>query len=249
MTKLVLSEAIDFKKSIEAISVLINEAEFVLSKEGLSLKAADPSQISMVDFKMDKKAFKEFVVDQETRIGLDLDYLSQVMSRGKPKEELVLELNTESSRLDITFKGKSNRRFSVPLIDISSSELPSPKIEFDSHLKIKADVLQDALKDVLLVSSHVSVGVTAKSFYVKASSSKGEVFNETEKSEKALIELNAKKEAEAMFPLDYLNDMLKSASSDTVVELSLKSNNPVKISYNIGKAEIVYFLAPRIETQ
>ena len=50
-----------------------------------------------------------------------------------------------------------------------------------------------------------------------------------------------------MFPLDYLQDMLKAASSDTKVSLSLKSSAPVKVSYSIGEASINYFLAPRIE--
>lgn len=51
-----------------------------------------------------------------------------------------------------------------------------------------------------------------------------------------------------MFPLDYLQDMLKAASGDTKVNLFLKSNAPVKVSYKIGDANISYFLAPRIET-
>lgn len=245
--KLVLENAMDFKKSIEAVSVLIDEAELVVSKNGLTLKATDPSQISMVDFKLGKEAFKEFEIDADVRLGLDLDYFSQIMARAKSGEHLVLELEEKSSRLLVVFKGKSSRKFSVPLIDISSNELPSPRIEFDANLKLKADVLQDALKDAQLISTHVMLGVNAASFFVKANSSKGELNNITSKEEASLVELNAKKECSSMFPLDYLNDMLKSASSDTVVELDLKSNAPVHIKYGIGKSFIEYFLAPRIE--
>jgi DNA polymerase III sliding clamp (beta) subunit (PCNA family) len=52
-----------------------------------------------------------------------------------------------------------------------------------------------------------------------------------------------------MFPLDYLQDMLKVASSDTKVNLFLKASAPVKVSYSISDASINYFLAPRIESQ
>ncbi|MBU1120628.1 MAG: proliferating cell nuclear antigen (pcna) [archaeon] len=249
MTKLVLSNAVDFKKSIDAISVLIDEAEFLIGKEGLSLKATDPSQISMLDFKLDKKAFKEYDVEKETKIGVDLSYLSQIMNRSKPKDELTLSLDETKSRMELIFKGDSTRRFSIPLIDISSSELPSPKIDFDAELKMNANLIQDGLKDAALVSTHVTLGVTGKKFLVKATSSKGESNNEIiSKEDKGLKELNAKKECYSMFPLDYLQDMMKSASSDTIVEMNLKSNAPVRISYSIGKASITYFLAPRIET-
>ncbi|MEW6294851.1 MAG: proliferating cell nuclear antigen (pcna) [Candidatus Diapherotrites archaeon] len=247
--KLILSNAGEFKRAIDAISVLIDEAEFIITKEGLSLKATDPSQISMVDFKMEKKAFKEYNVEKDTKIGLDLDYLSQVMSRCKANDELTMNIDETNSRLELIFKSDSTRRFSVPLIDISTTELPSPKIEFDAEVKVIAGLIQDGLKDSSLVSTHVTLGVTGKKFFIKATSSKGEAHNEIISAEdKGLKELKAKKECYAMFPLDYLQDMLKGASSDTTVELHLKSNAPVKISYPISKAEITYFLAPRIET-
>ncbi|MBU2099801.1 proliferating cell nuclear antigen (pcna) [Candidatus Micrarchaeota archaeon] len=246
--KLVLDNAVEFKKAIDAVSVLIDEAELIVSKDGLKLKAADPSQISMIDFKMPKEAFSEYKVESETKIGIDLDYLSQVLNRSKSSEKLILELDEKDSRLKIQLKDSSVRSFSVPLIEISSSDLPTPKIEFDAEVKATAGLIQDGLKDAVLVSTHVTLGVTSKNFFIKAGSSKGDSANEITKDDKNLKELNAKKECYAMFPLSYLQDMLKAASSDTEVHLYLKTNAPVKITYAIGKAEIEYFLAPRIES-
>jgi len=247
--KLVLEKAGDFQKSIEAIAVLIDEAEFVIDENGLALKATDPSQISMVDFVLEKKAFKEFDSEGKMKIGLDLDYLRQIMSRAKAEDQLTVELEEGKSRLNIRFKGASTRKFNLPLIDISSADLPNPKIEFDAEVKLLASVLQDALKDASLVSSHVSIGVSGDKFVVKADSSKGNLDSVTEKDKKNLIELNAKQDSVSMFPLDYLQDMLKAASSSTEVDLQLKGNAPIQISYGIGDARIKYFLAPRIESE
>ena len=246
--KLVLEKAGDFQKSVEAIAVLIDEAEFILDENGLALKATDPSQISMVDFLLEKKDFKEFDSKDKMKIGLDLDYLRQVMSRAKADDQLTIELDESKSRLNVRFKGASSRRFNLPLIDISGAELPNPKIEFDADIKILAGVLQDALRDASLVSSHVSLGVAENRFVVKAESSKGNLDSVTEKDEKNLIELSAKKDAMSMFPLDYLQDMLKAAQSTTPILVQVKSNAPIQISYGIGPAKIKYFLAPRIES-
>ena len=244
---LVLEKADVFRKSIEAIAVLISEAEFVITEDALTLQATDPSQISMIDYRLDKKAFKKFDVKEKTKIGLDLDYLKQVVSRAKAGDELTLHLDKENSRLTVTLKGDSTRTFEIPLIDISSSELPNPKIEFDAELKLKASVLQDALKDASLISTHVSLGVDSEKFFVRADSSRGTLNSETMKNGKTLIELNVKNNASSMFPSDYLTDMLKTASPDSDVTLKLKSNAPVNLSYKIGDASITYFLAPRIE--
>ncbi|HIH21088.1 MAG: proliferating cell nuclear antigen (pcna) [Candidatus Diapherotrites archaeon] len=248
MARLVLENAAEFRKCIEAISVLIDEAEFVLEKDSLSLKATDPSQISMVDFRLPKKAFKEFELSSPSKIGLDLDYLSQIVSRAKASDVLEIELDSENSRLKLSFKGSSKRSFNIPLLDISRQELPTPKIEFEASLKIKAGELQEGLKDASLIASHITIGVQNDNFIMKANSSKGFWEHESSKKDGALVELQVKKEGTAMFPLDYLQDMLKAASSDTIVSIGLKANHPVNLAYNIGEASISYYLAPRIES-
>lgn len=249
--ELVLENALDFKISIDAIAVLIDEAEFIVSKNGLELKATDPSQISMVDFKLNAKAFKKLnIKENETvKFGVDLDYLGQVMSRANKGDELLLSMNPEKTLLQIIFHGSSKRSFSVPLIDISSSQLPNPKIAFEAELKMDARILQDALKDAELISSHVTLLVDKERFVVKAQSSKGAVLNETLKSEKSMKEFKVEDEAQSMFPLDYLQDMLKAADAGAEIDLKLKSDAPVLVSYKIGGAEISYFLAPRIESE
>jgi len=249
MTILTLDNATNFKKCIDSIAVLVDEAEFAIDKEGLELKATDPSQISMVHFQLPAKAFSEFKVTAPTKIGLDLDYLSQVMARGSAKDSLRLEVDQEKSRLNITFRGNSTRSFSVPLVDVSKADAPTPKIDFDAEIKIKGDALQDGLKDASLISAHITVGADADEFYLKANSSKGNLKDDTKKGDKSLIEMKVKNPAKSTFPLDYLSDMVKVASSDTDVTVKLKNEAPIEISYKIGEATVKYFLAPRIEQE
>lgn len=248
MVKLVLDNAGDFKRSIDGISVLIDEAEFVISQNGLGLKATDPSQISMVDFAVPAKSFKKFEVEGTAKIGIDLDYFGQIMSRAKPTDELTLELDEQNSRLKVLLKGASDRNFVVPLIDVSSSELPTPKIEFDAEVKLHSGLLLDGLKDASLISTHIVLAVKDDAFWLKANSSKGELNHKTAKSASGVLDLKSKKDCQAMFPLDFLSDMLKASSSETILDVSLKANAPVRLSYAVGPASLTYFLAPRIES-
>jgi proliferating cell nuclear antigen len=245
--QLILKNADVFKKSIEAVSVLIDEAEIIVNDSGLELKATDPSQISMVDFTFPKKAFEKFETE-ETRLGLDLDYLNQVLSRASLGDKLVLSIDEKKAFLIVTFQGTGERNFQVPLIDISSNDVPNPKIDFDAELKISSSLLKEAFKDAALISTHITIGVDDKKFFVKANSSKGNLSEETPENKDTLSEMKVKKECQSMFPLDYLQDMIKVADSKEPVEISIKSNAPIKIAYNIGDARITYFLAPRIET-
>ncbi len=62
-----------------------------------------------------------------------------------------------------------------------------------------------------------------------------------------LMEHTTNRESRAMFPLEYLNDMLKNTNPDAIVTLDLKSDAPLRIEYPIGDATVIYYLAPRIE--
>ncbi|MBN2127526.1 MAG: proliferating cell nuclear antigen (pcna) [Candidatus Diapherotrites archaeon] len=243
--KLELKEAVDFKKCIDAINVLIDEAELIVGADGLELKATDPSQISMIDFSMPKTAFAEYSAEKEIHLGLDLDYLSQVLNRSKSDDSLTIELNEGDSSLKLSFSGSSKRNFSIPLIDVTAGKLPTPRIDFDAVIEMNSNILSDALKDASLISTHITLEVNEKEFRVYANSSKGKVENNTSKKE--FKEFKVKNSAKAMFPLDYLSDMLKGSGKN--LTLSMKSDAPIKLNYKINEAELTYFLAPRIESE
>lgn len=245
-----MSDPVSFKRCVDSISALIDEAEFVVGGEGLSLKATDPSQISMVDFFLPKSAFAHFEAVPQMRLGIDLNYFSQVMSRAKAADSLELSVDESSSKMFVVFTGKSKRKFEVPLVDINAAELPNPKIDFDVEMSVRAEFLQEGLKDASLISTHIALEVDSNSFFMSASSSKGSLKNEVKSSDtESVPQFRAKKEARSVFPLDYLSDIVRGAVSGSDVALKLKSNAPAEISYKIGDAFLRYFLAPRIESE
>jgi len=204
----------------------------------------------MVDFKISKNAFKQFDVTDDLKLGIDMGYFSQILGRAKKEDSLSLSLNATKSSLNVVFSaGNSKRTFSVPLIDISQAQLPSLSIDFDAVVSLKADSVKDALKDAALISSYVSIVAQPDKFVAEANSSKGHLVNETSAKDPCVKEFKVKKECRSMFPLEYLQNMLKTAESSDFVEIGMKNNAPIRIFYPIGKAELTYYLAPRIETQ
>ncbi|HIH10450.1 MAG TPA: proliferating cell nuclear antigen (pcna) [Candidatus Diapherotrites archaeon] len=245
--QLLFEDGTQFKKFVDGLAALVDEAEFIVDEKGFGLKATDPSQISLVDFLLPKKAFREFDCPVPTKLGVDLNYFNQIMSRAKAGDSVTLSVSDERSKLSVIFNGSSKRSFVIPLLDLNSADLPLPRIEFDSEVKVKADALQDSFKDAALISTHVILSVENDSFVLRANSSKGNLENVYSHGNKSLVSLRAKQETRAMFPLDYLVSILKAASSDTEITLNFKSNAPVEVTYSLGEGKMQYFLAPRIE--
>ncbi len=248
MFEVKLENATVFKNCIDALVTLIDEGEFDLTKNGITLRAMDPSQIAMVDFVLPKSAFEKYDISTERKLGLNLDDLSKIVTRCRPGETLTLKLDKTESRLELIFKGKSTRRFNLPLLDIANQTPKEPKIEFDSKIRINGSALKESLKDASLVSSHVILRTSPEGFDIEAHGDKGEVQIESKKNEDSLIEHTVNKDTKSMFPLEYLNDLLKATESDAVVTLDLKTDAPLRLQYPIGDATVTYYLAPRIES-
>jgi proliferating cell nuclear antigen len=244
--KITMEEAPALKDAIEAVVNLVEEGVFEVTDEGLSLKAMDPSQISMVSFNMPKGMFSEYAAGDHKRIGLDIGKLSRVLARGNTGESV--ELEVDEGRLNITFLGKKRKRvFKLPLLDLGEGLEREPKIEYKNKVVLRADVLREMLKDAKLVSTHISFVLDAKKLIVEIKGDGGEIKEEFEKEGDELKELKVESGARATYPLSYMEDIIKGSKADTEITMYLESDRPLKIEYGIVGANAKYFLAPRIE--
>jgi proliferating cell nuclear antigen len=242
MLKLTISDANSWKRSVDAIAALIDEGTFEFSEEGMVLKAMDPSQIAMVDFSMSKKAFKAYEVGEKQSIGVDFSELSRVMRRAHPEDTVTMEL--KGNKLEVVYQGKTNRKFLLPLID-ATAHPNKPKIEFDSNIKVPANDIKEVLADVELVSNYVVFDANDKQLSITSESESGKA--EITLPKDAVLELESKAPSRAMFPLEYLKNMVRNTDTSTVLQIRLKKDNPLEMEYVIGEGKVSYFLAPRIE--
>ncbi|MCS7131651.1 MAG: proliferating cell nuclear antigen (pcna) [Hadesarchaea archaeon] len=249
MIKIRMADSKVWKTCISAISSLIDEAAFKLTSAGIKMKAMDPSHVALVDFELPASAFVEYNVQKPVVLGVDLTEMNKIMARAKAEDEFVLEFDEEKNRLTLTFKGASTRRFSMPLIDIDESELPEPKLQFTATVDVMAGVIQDGLRDAEIVGDNVKFELSEEGLSMYTESDKGATELKLHKGDPALLKLDVKQTARAMFNIKYLTDMTKAASSTDVMTINLGSNLPIQLDFPIadGKGKLRFLLAPRIE--
>lgn len=245
--KIVIDDSTALKDAVDSIVNLVEEGLFEVSNDGLRLKAMDPSQISMISFFMPKEAFSTYTLDEERKIGLDIDRFSKVLARGGKGESA--ELGLEDGKLRIVFGGgKKKRTFKLPLMDIGSGLEREPKIEYKNHVKLDSEAFKEMLRDAKLVSSHIRLILEEGKFRVEIKGDEGEVKEEFEKDAEELKELTVNDGSRATFPLQYLEDIVRASKAGTPVTLYLETDRPLKVEYEIMGAKSVYYLAPRIES-
>ncbi len=243
--KLIYPSAKGFAKAMEAVWNIIDEGLFKFTKEGINLMAMDPSQISMIVFNMPKEAFLEYNLDEERNIGLDIDYFKKVLKRAKQNE--LLELVFDDGRLNVAFTtDKTRREFKIPLLDLVESYNKEPSIEYNNYVKINAEPLKDVVNDANIVSTYVKFIITPDGFSAEAKSETGVVKEHFEVGDD-LVEVKAETGARALYPISYLNDILKATRKGDLITLMVETDKPLRMEFNLEGANIKYYLAPASE--
>lgn len=237
-----ISDTKAWKSSIDAIAALIDEGTLQIGKNGLKLRAMDPSQIALVDFELPASSFEKYEVEKEIDIGVDFSELSKITKRARAEDKIELSLD---NRLNMNFIGETKRRFNIGIIESTSQPPKEPSIEFTAEIKVGANVMKEAIKDAELVSNHIAISAN-DGFVIKAEGDTGSVDIDIPKE--SIMSLEVKEKARAVFSLDQLDNLLKASDQASIIIMKLKSDSPLKLEYAIGEGRVIYYLAPRIES-
>jgi proliferating cell nuclear antigen len=246
-----VSDAKLWKNLLAAISTLIEEADFNATPDGIKLRSMDPSHVAMVDFEWQKTAFEEYTCQEPTKIRVNIASMLKLLKRVGSDEILEMLYDEKTRKLNLTLKGKMMRKFTIPTLDPAQEEVPTPKITFNSKVKLTTSTLRDIIDDVQAVSDNVRLETTPEKLTAAATTELSSAVIELEKSSEMLIELDVKEPSKATFNLNYLSEITKAgASAAEIVTVEFSSNMPIRLEFDIPQqGRLSYYLAPRIEAE
>lgn len=233
-----LKDVESFRKSISAISSFIPEGNLRFNDSGIHLRGVDPSQVVLVDFSMGPECFRKFKVESGL-VGVDLTELNKIISRVQSHEALTIDL--DESELRISVLSEFEKNFSLPLIDSSREEVSLPKLKPEASVEINARVFKELLKDASVFGSLVVFKVHKNSFFAEAKGSHGSMSGVSKESKSVKVSSTA--DINAKFSLNFLQNIVKEVEPEQKILLELKSDAPLKVSFNIGQNHFEFFVA------
>ncbi len=246
MFKATLANPALLTDSISSIAELIDEGLFKVSKEGISLVAADRAMVAVVDFRIFSSAFETYEIDEDKSIGLNIGNFLSVLKRATGKDKLTL--NLQDNKMQVEISGQSKRKFVVPILDISQEEVPPvDQLEFAVKSELKPDVIQSGLDDAEIVADSVMFQTSPTKFTMRAEGDVSRAELELETGNGSLLSLQSNGEIKSRYPLEYLKKMIKAAKIAESVSLQFGQDYPMKLSFKAGdKASLQFVLAPRV---
>ncbi|XES76564.1 MAG: proliferating cell nuclear antigen (pcna) [Candidatus Bathyarchaeia archaeon] len=251
MFKLKVTDAKLLRDMATAISILVDEATFKIEPDGLKLRAMDPSRVAMIDFEWPKTIFEQYECAEPSKMCINISEMLKLLKRAGKEESVELSLDDKTGKLEIKITGKYSRKFTMPTLEASEEEVPTPKITFNVKAKTTTQGLSQAIEDAQLVSDHVKIEADAEKLTLHAM---GDLMGATitlQKGNDALLDLETKETSKATFSLSYLTEIIKAASATSdIATLEFSTDMPVRIDFQQTKeGKLTFFLAPRIETE
>jgi len=251
MFKAKMADAKFLKDMMGAISILVDEATFDLTPEGIKLRAMDPSRVAMVDFEWPKTVFDEYSCDENMKMCINISEMLKLLRRTGKDESVELLLDDKTGKLKIAIKGSYSRTFNMPTLEAMDEEVPTPKVTFNVSAKTTTQGLREAIEDASLVSDHVRIEANDDKMTMNAS---GDIMGaniEFTKGDDVLLEMTAKEASKATFSLSYLSEIVKaSVPTSEIVMIEFSTDMPIKLDFQQEKdGKLKFFLAPRIEVE
>jgi proliferating cell nuclear antigen len=251
--KLKLENSKVFKTMVSTLSSIVDETELMISPDQLQIKAMDPSRICLLKIEMQNEDFDEYECEQYVKVPVNLDDLEKIMKRSTSNDSITLVHEAQDNKLKIVMEmeGTSRKRtFSLALLDLESEEIPLDnllQINYPSLWTIDPDFFIEAIKDAEIYSEILSIQAEeGRGLRFKSSGQIGEM--EYTLGIEDLIDITVTEDSNGNYSLVFLKSIMGLDSITEKLEISLKTDHPLKMIFNLLEgAEVSYFLAPRVE--
>jgi proliferating cell nuclear antigen len=252
--RMIVSSAKAFQGLIEGLKALIDHGTLVVSPDGIYLREMDPIKVAMVTMRIPKENFEEYNAYEEFRLGMDFDKLLAVLKKAESDDSLELFTKKEEpQKYYVRLRGKTIATFRLDSSDYGNEELSAPKIEHTASVKLTSESFKQAIKRCGVVSDQAKFKTDEKDrvFRMESTGDDGDAVVEYRSTDEGMLSFEVKEDASGIYPLKYLSDFMEMPKHGNfeAVELSFSLNMPLRVAFSGGGGDIVYWLAPRRETE
>lgn len=229
-----------FGEVISIISELVSEVKLKFSMQGMSIVAIDPANVALVSFNLPASAFSALEAGDEV-LGVSLDNLRGVLRRCGQGSSLILKGG--EGVLNIEIHDKITRKFSLALIDIDAEDKQVPNLDFSCKVEMNSVDFSETVEDCSVVADSCSFSCKEGKFISEAkglNSARSEFSGDEVKIEGG--------DGKARYSIEYLGKFAKASKLSDKVKINFSDDYPLKLEYKASALELVFVLAPRVES-
>lgn len=225
--------------------------------EQLYIQTMDKSHICLSNITIKDKWFTSYLINpsKETNISIDSNNFAIMMiyALKHNKMEIKIEDEVDPDKLFINLsnnkdtKDKFDHFFELNLLDIEAETLGIPDVEYDVDFTIDAKKFNELITELMVFGSNLNIICSENVLEFNASGDAGKLkvnvpiddLNEYAISEGEILDIS--------YSLSHVGKMCLSTKLGTNISLSISSEFPMAIKYDLGDdSSVAFYIAPKI---
>lgn len=235
------------KTVLKTLRAIVDEARIHIDENSISMRAVDPANVAMDDLDLNAAAFESYDARPGV-IGVDLDRFADAVGMANKGDLVQLSLDQQTRKLLIHVDGVE---FTMACLNPKTirAEPEIPDLDHPAEVTNSRGALDRGVKAADMVSDHIRLTMdeAPEQFCIEAEGDTDDV--ELEIDSEDLEDVTAA-DAEALFSLDYMKDLVRTIPKGTAVTMRFGTDLPVIMAYELadGDGQVRRMLAPRIRT-
>ncbi|KAJ3637643.1 hypothetical protein MTP99_001084 [Tenebrio molitor] len=245
-----------FKKILDAIKDLLNEASFDCSESGIQLQAMDNSHVSLVSLMLRSDGFDKYRCDRSLTMGMNLANMAKIFKCANNDDTVTIKAQDDADIVTFMFEAKKQEKISdyeMKLMNLDQEHLGIPETDFSCVIRMPSPEFARICRDLSQFGESIVISCTKEGVKFSTGGDIGSAnvklaqTNNFDKEEES-VTIEMQEPVTLTFACQYLNSFTKATPLAPQVQLSMSDNVPLVVEYQIPElGHLRFYLAPKIE--
>jgi len=218
----------------------------------LHIQGLDKSHVCLFDVSIQKNWFCHYEVSGETQVCFDSSIFHSVISTKQESHDIIIHSDGEDS-LSISLvakehlKGEFDKYFKIPLAEYDYQEMNIPVVDYDAEFSISSKKICEIVSQMMTFGNDVNVKCSEDKIDLITNGVTGEMLVNIPIEDLTEYSIVEGEQIDITYSLSYINKMCLTNKISNEVKISIVSELPMKISYDLGDdSNLTFYIAPKI---
>lgn len=240
----------------ETLKDVLQDCNLVFDAHGVKCLQMDNNNNVIVSVKLNGSSFEEYLCKQRFVAGINVGNMFRLIKSIGQSDTLVMCVEERNPNVLImkieNFDKNMKSTFELNLLDIDEAHLEIPTTTFDVVLTMPSLDLQRVCRDLSVLSETIEITSKDKKLILRAEGDFAKQQVELGEKDNGLFfansNINAREEIKARYSLKYLNLFSKANVLCSTVDIYLKNDFPMILSYTIASlGKILFCIADKCD--
>ena len=230
----------------------------IFQQDKMYIQGMDKSHICLFEVNIQKKWFDEYIVDEyivdesTNVICFDTNIFHLIISSKQESHNIIIHSHGEDNiNIDLVSqehtKGEFNKYFKIPLVDYDYDEMNIPVVDYDAEFSISSKKICEIMTQMLAFGNDLNIKCSEEKIDLVTDGIAGEMLVNIpidDLNEYAIAEGDS---LDISYSLTHLGKMCLSTKLGQYVSLSISTEYPMAIKYDLGdNSSVAFYIAPKI---